>query len=192
LKATDVDPLMSGTLSIVIRDALAEDVAACLALDHSFHTDHVWQMNLRQEDGWQIAFRNERLPRTLESHHQPHPDHLNTSLMAEQCFLVAEIRPTGAIAGYVVMRRDPTSEIGEIIECAVPTPFRRSGVGKRLIGITQNWAREHHLKRIQAAVRTINVPAIDFFQDVGFTFCGFNDHYFPNRDIALFFNQPIR
>lgn len=183
---------------ILIRDATAADIPLCLALDHHYETDHVWQTHIRQDDGWQIVFRSERLPRTLHGQHQPDPRRLTACLPDEQCFIVAQhsanagVQPERAIAGYLVMRRDAGSDIAQIDEIAVTPDARRAGLGKRLAGVASTWAKEHHLKQIQVAVRTVNVPAITFFQAVGFTFCGFNDRTFSNREIAVFFSQSIR
>ena len=51
---------------VIIRPALATDLKRCLALDPSFVTDQVWQMDSRLSDG-QIAvnFRAARLPREM-------------------------------------------------------------------------------------------------------------------------------
>jgi RimJ/RimL family protein N-acetyltransferase len=37
-----------------------------------------------------------------------------------------------------------------------------------------------------------NHPAIQLAHKLGFEFCGYNDHYFSNQDIALFFSRPLR
>ena len=53
-------------LSFLIRDGLEADIEACLAIDHSYETDHVWRMSIQQEETqqWNITFMVERLPRT--------------------------------------------------------------------------------------------------------------------------------
>jgi ribosomal protein S18 acetylase RimI-like enzyme len=40
--------------------------------------------------------------------------------------------------------------------------------------------------------QTKNHPAICFYRKHGFVFCGFNDRYYTNQDIALFFAQNLR
>jgi ribosomal protein S18 acetylase RimI-like enzyme len=37
-----------------------------------------------------------------------------------------------------------------------------------------------------------NYPAIQLAQKLGFDFCGYNDRYYANRDIALFFAKGLR
>ena len=40
--------------------------------------------------------------------------------------------------------------------------------------------------------QTKNYPAICFYRKHRFVFCGFNDRYYTNQDIALFFAQSLR
>jgi hypothetical protein len=40
--------------------------------------------------------------------------------------------------------------------------------------------------------QTKNYPGILFSQANGMVFCGFNDRYFSNGDIAVFFSQTLR
>jgi hypothetical protein len=56
-----------------------------------------------------------------------------------------------------------------------------------MLQATVLWARKEKLRRLLVAVQTKNYPAIQFFIKSGFAFCGYNDRYYPNRDIALFF-----
>jgi hypothetical protein len=37
-----------------------------------------------------------------------------------------------------------------------------------------------------------NYPAIQMAKRMGFEFCGFQDLYYANRDLALFFMRPVR
>ncbi|MBL8131184.1 MAG: GNAT family N-acetyltransferase [Anaerolineae bacterium] len=177
---------------MIIRDAVLDDVRGCAALDHRYETDHVWQMQVRQEDGWQIVFRSERLPRTLEGKPSPDVSRLQSALTPDHCFLVASDRSSGDMLGYLTMQRDGLMRVGHIQDFAVDAEARRCGIGKRLLTVAINWAKEHQIIRIQAAIQTTNYPASAFLQEQGFVFCGFNEFYFPNRDIALFFSQAVR
>jgi ribosomal protein S18 acetylase RimI-like enzyme len=183
---------MPQAVNLIIRDALADDVPLCLALDHIYETDHVWQMHIRHDEGVSASFRPERLPRTLEVRRQPEADRLTRALSPEACFLIAQEKGAEGVLGYLVMQRDPMQHIGQIVDFAVDRPARRCGIGGRLMLVAGAWGREHGMTRLQAAVETTNQPAIAFLTAIGFTFCGFNDRYFTNRDIAVFFSQPIR
>ena len=58
--------------------------------------------------------------------------------------------------------------------------------------VARHWARDRHLERLLAEVRTRNFPAIRFFQRAGLTFSGYSDHYFPQHEIAVFFGEVLR
>ncbi|MBK8025602.1 MAG: GNAT family N-acetyltransferase [Chloroflexi bacterium] len=183
---------MANSVNMVIRDAVLDDVAGCLALDHRYETDHVWQMHIRQEEGWHITFRPERLPRQLESQHIVDARRLEAALTSQHCFVVASDRDTGDLLGYLTMRLGSMPHLGHIFDFAVDEQARRCGLGSRLFSVAQNWARERQIARLQVAVQTTNYPAILFLQSLGYTFCGFNEHHYPNRDIAVFFSQAVR
>jgi ribosomal protein S18 acetylase RimI-like enzyme len=74
----------------------------------------------------------------------------------------------------------------------VSRPYRRRQIALRLTKAAATWAREHDLSRLMIETQTKNFPGIRFCEAAGFTFCGFNDRYFPNRDIAVFFCQSVR
>ena len=75
---------------------------------------------------------------------------------------------------------------------AVDRAPRRQGVGRALMRHARTWARDHGLQTILVEATTKNYPALCFYQKLGFQFCGFNDHYYTNQDIALFFVQMLR
>lgn len=191
------------TSTFLIRDALEDDLAACLALDHRYDTDYVWQTSIGQDlNGWQILFRKERLPRTLESEHPTSEHRLRATLPADQCFLVASERvsePTEDgeavethLLGYLSMRREPSRRVGWIQDFVVDSPVRRAKIGTRLFKVARAWALEHDLTRLMVETHTRNYPTINFCMSLGFSFCGYNDRYFDHQDIAIFLGQTLR
>lgn len=184
---------MLSTLSFVIRDALTTDIEPCLALDHTYETDYVWQMTAFEDAGQrQIVFKIEHLPRTMKVSCPSYPDRLRLSLADDHCFLVAAGRDSADVLGYLTMRSDQAYGLAHIHDLVVARPYRRHRIGTRLLNAARQWAREHNLRQITVELQTKNVPGIAFCQQAGFKFCGFNDHYFPNRDIAVFFCQALR
>ncbi|MBK9751434.1 MAG: GNAT family N-acetyltransferase [Chloroflexi bacterium] len=183
---------MSTPTPFQIRDGLESDLPDALALDHSFETDTVWQMTIRQEEGWHISFRRERLPRVIEVVHEADEKRLRSMLPGNQCFLVATRRDDSSVIGYLAMRRDYLNQIGLITDIVVTRSHRRMGVGARLVAIAGVWAKEHDLTRLIIETQTKNYPAIQFCQHSGFAFCGYNDQQFRNRDIAVYFSQSLR
>lgn len=184
---------MSTTFSCVIRDGLESDFEGCLALDHSYTSDHVWQMTVFEEPGnWQISFKREGLPRTVEAIYPFDVGRLQAALPDDHCFLVAAERETGEIVGYLTMQCQTSHRIALVQDILVSRPYRSAGIGSRLLRVARGWAREHDLTEMTVELQTKNYPGIAFCQNAGFVFCGFNDHYFLNRDIAVFFSQSLR
>lgn len=184
---------MSTTLSFLIRDGLESDIPACMELDHSYETEHVWQMRLHSEtDRQQITFNRERLPRVLETTYTPNPQRLQAALPPQHGFMVAASRESAELFGYLAIRNDPVYHIAHVQDLVISRPYRRRRIATRLLNIARQWAREHQLTRLTVEVQTRNYPAILLCQQFGLTFCGFNDHYFPDQDIAVFFSQFLR
>jgi GNAT superfamily N-acetyltransferase len=184
---------MSTSLGFVIRDGLEKDIEACLGLDHHYETDFVWQMNIDERGGqWTIAFNKQRLPRTLETVYTADEHRLRLALPSEHCFLVAVDKESPEILGYMTMRHDPVYRSAWIQDIVVSAPYRRHRIGTRLVNVARQWAKEHQLDQISIENNTKNYTGIAFCQQIGFKFCGFNDQYFPNQDIAVFFSQSLR
>lgn len=184
---------MSTTLSFLIRDALESDLQGCLDLDHKFETEHVWQMTTFEEPGqWQITFKRERLPRMVELNYPVDEHRLRAALPDDQCFLVAISRQNDEVIGYLTMHNHPAHRIAQIHDLVVARAYRGNKIGTRLLNVARSWAREHDLWQLTIELQTKNIPGIYFCQQSGFTYCGYNDRYFLNRDIAVFFNQSLR
>ena len=90
------------------------------------------------------------------------------------------------------MTIQPSPYVGWIADFAVARPNRRQGVGTALLAAAGRWAQEHGLLRLMIETPSKNYPAICFCLKRGFTFCGYNDRYYANQDIALFFEQNLR
>ncbi len=180
----------------LVRDALAPDLAACLALDHSFETDYVWQMALRSEaERYDIHFQTERLPRTLTAKHPVDESRLRTCLEPAHCFLVGaahDVQKTDSdapvpplVIAYLTMRYDPIRQAGWVQDLVVEPTLRRQGIGGRLLGIARHWAVEQGADRLFVEVPTQNYPMIALCLKQGLEFSGYNDRLLPHRDIAL-------
>jgi ribosomal protein S18 acetylase RimI-like enzyme len=211
---------------MLIRPATPDDLSACLALDESYTTAHVWQIEA-QGDGAAItvSFRPIRLPRPLtvqpadaEARRQEAWPRCHCILVAVEGQDEAPSRLTSRNGGDLPSRlasrnggrdgksgRDGTSEVqgvltltvhswqrtGWIEDLVVAPAHRRQGLGRALLGEARRWTQRQGLSALLAQASTQNYPAICFYQECGFTFCGFHEHYYPNRDIALFFVAPV-
>jgi len=182
---------VDGGKRVLIRAAEEQDIAACLLLDHSSSSDYVWQVEAREEQGAiTYSFRLVRLPRSMAIIAPHDPAVMTAAMQAGDCLLVAE--EEGRIAGYLLMRPDYACGIGWVQRLVVYRPLRRRRLGSGLLREAQAWARASDLTRITVEAQTKNYPAIAFCQRHGLVLCGFNDRYYPNQDIALFFTQSLR
>jgi GNAT superfamily N-acetyltransferase len=174
-----------------VRPALSNDLQAILAIDHSYSTDYVWQMDVR-EDGpaTAVTFRNVRLPRSVRVQPPREPRHLQEVWAQRVCFLVAE--EAGAINGYLNLTLSPMPGVGWIADMGIAQRVRRTGIGTVLLASAVQWARSNQLGRVVLEMQSKNYPAISFAQKNGLVFCGYNDHYYPNKDVALFFCANLR
>ena len=183
--------MSSERLPITVRPAAADDIAAITAFDHSYSTDYVWQMDHREEDN-QIAviFRQVRLPRSVRVAYPREVESLAAEWQSRRLFIVAESR--GEVHGYLSVAEGAVRGAGWIAEFAVERKMRRQGLGTVLISSAAHWARKAKLQRLVVEVQSKNYPAISFCQKHGFAFCGYNDRYFANQDIALFFGMSLK
>ena len=174
-----------------IHLASLSDLNACLVLDHDFVTDHVWQMKVHESEYQvNVTFDTIRLPRRMRASYPRNVEQLVEDWQKDQGFLVAEL--DGQVRGYIDVLAQPWQEIGWVVNLAVDRSHRRRGIGTALMRHARQWVREQGLRTILVEATTKNYPALRFYQKLGFQFSGFNDHYYPSQDIALFFVQQVR
>ncbi len=195
---------------MIIRPALLSDLDGCLALNADSQTGHVWQMEQRQDNGHiSIRFQPVRLPRVMHVAYPRQRDDLawcwnnGSTVLVSSDKSIADLSRSAAsseadappvtaqIFGYVQFDVSPWQKAGWISHLIVGRPFRRQGIATAFLKAGVAWARSKKLSRLMVAVQTKNHPAISFCEKNGFGFCGFNDHYFVNRDIALFFSLNV-
>lgn len=176
---------------MIVRPAAESELNACLSLDHDSVTDHVWQMKVREEsDSVGVAFQTVRLPRRMTASYPRDLRQLVEDWQLGTTFLVAEL--DGEIRGYVDLHALTWQRTCWAANLAVDPGFRRRGIATSLMHHARQWAREQGLSSLRTETTTKNYPALNFYQKLGFEFCGFNDHYYANQDIALFFVLKFR
>lgn len=166
------------------------ELSLCAQLDHTYSTDYAWQMDVREEnDDMLVRFRTVRLPRTMPVTYPRDSATLIRSWEKRDCFLVAAAGDV--ILGYINMRMgaDPTK--AWIYDLVVGQPFRHRRIGSALLEQAARWAHLHQINHLTIEMQTKNSPGMQFARVKGFAFCGFNDHYYANQDIALFFGKNL-
>ena len=178
------------TPAVTIRPASSADFEACFQIDHSCSTDTVWQMGI--SDGGkshEIAFRPTRLPRSLKVVYSRQDESLLISWRYHAIFFVAMME--NRVIGYINIRDDIAEDTAWVADMAVAQAYRLRGVGKTLLSQARDWAFENQRRRLIVETHTRNYPAIQFLQRGGLTFCGYNERYYTNQDIAVFFGQVL-
>ena len=174
-----------------IRPAELADLNACILLDGSYQTDRVWQMEQREQDGEIIvSFREVALPRMMTVAYPTVDAALVSHWERGDCVLVAEL--DNEVLGFWDMSVHPDQNLGWVHHLVVARAYRRRGIGSALLRHGARWAWANGLERIMIVVQSKNYPGIRFCQKFGFEFCGFNDRYFGNQDIALWFGHDLR
>ena len=169
-----------------IQDAVEQDVAACLKIDHTIDSNAVWQLNDRiSQQEISVQFNWQELPRSITLEHPADADLMLDFIREQQCFLIATTEDR--VLGYLLMRTDTVHHIGLISTIVIDTPWRQQSLARRLLRSAASWAAERSdAQRLIAEVYARNDPAIRFFNSRGFRFSGYSDAYFRHDEIAFF------
>lgn len=173
---------------IQIRPINSNDLPILKNIDHSYETTYVWQMERQIEENQVIIKFNEiRLPRSIQVEYPHLPQKMQSILSTASIILVAILNdvPTG----YVVLQNQLIPNTTMISDLVVSKPLRRQGIATGLILAAQEWALQQHSRRSMIEMQSKNYPAIQLVTRLGFDFCGYQDHYYSNHDIALFFSR---
>ena len=182
---------------IEIRPPTSAEVPKMIGIEHDYVSDHVWQMEVQHESGQKpsdlrvgITFRQLKLPRSVRVEYPRIPSRLANDWKERSCLLVALLK--GEVVGYTSISLNNASRSSWMTDLVIMRRMRRKGIGSALILAGQDWAREKRCLRMVMEIQPKNYPAICLAQKLGYDLCGYNDHYFPNHDIALFFSKSLR
>jgi len=174
-----------------IRPAVSPDIPRLMQIDHSFNTDHVWQMALQSgSPSVEAAFREVRLPRPMRVAYPRRVERLADEWTERSLVLVGEAddRP----AGYLSLAPAPAPDAMWVTDLVVDPAFRRQGLARRLLSEAIGWSRVRSQVRLFFEMQSKNHPAIRLAQKLGFVFSGYSDFFYPNEDISLFFSFDLR
>jgi len=176
---------------IEIRPAIATDIHALMEIEHNYSSDHVWQMELKHDGGdTNINFHQIQLPRSVQVKYPRDHHTLADNWTQRDGLLVAEL--DSELIGYISLTQNAQLKITWATDLAVKPKCRKQGIGSALVISAQEWAANNSSRRLILEMQPKNYPAIQLAKKLGFELCGYNDHYFANHDIALFFSKWLR
>jgi len=176
---------------IEIRPAISADIPALIAIDHHYTSDNVWQMEIQQDESQiAISFREMRLPRSVRVGYPRSPGELADTWTQRSGVLVALLE--GEPIGYASLMLELAPLTTWMTDLVVARRLRRQGIASALVLAAQEWAAQHDSHYLVLEMQTKNVPALKLVRKLGFDFCGYNDRYYKNHDIGLFFAKAVR
>lgn len=177
-------------MPIEIRPAISTDLPRMMGMDHSVASDYVWQLDLRRESGQVSAsLREVRLPRPVSVAYPRNPFALADEWQRKSAVLVAA---DSSVTGYVCISEQGAATVAWVTDLVVIPDHRRRGIGSLLLKSAYDWAGERGCQILMFEVQAKNQPAIRLAQKAGLEFCGYNDHYYANQDVALFFGRTLK
>ena len=175
-----------------LRPAELEDLPVCAGIAGAIASRHVWQLSVSRDPAaalatseFSITLRCLRLPREVTV--IPAGEPLERIWQRAAAVFVAAAADT--LAGFVVLTLADEQPAAMVSRLIVAPTFRRRGVGAALLHTAARWAASEGLASLLAHCSTRNHPAVAFLTRSGFTFAGFNEAYYPNGEIALFWHR---
>jgi len=176
---------------VEIRPVAISDLPLLSNLEHHYQTNKVWQMERSiADDQVRVQFREIILPRSVRVEYPRQPDLVGSCQNASAVILEAVLN--NSPVGYITLWENLASNAAWIRDLVVRERNRRQGIGSALILAGQEWAGRKRLKRMIIEMQSKNYPGIQMAKKLGFEFCGYNDNYFENQDIALLFSRPVK
>lgn len=177
---------------IQIRPAKDNDIDTLMTFEHDYASDYVWQMDIRQDEQLEIniQFRQIRLPRTVKVEYPRQYKKLKENWKSRSGVLVASLQDN--LIGYICLMNGIAPSTVWATDLVVKMSHRRQGIASSLILAAQAWTRQHECDRLFLEMQSKNHPAISLAQKLGYDFSGYNDRYYLNRDIGLFYSKIVR
>lgn len=176
---------------IQLRPTVASDLSRLMGFDHSIASESVWQLELRRDTGQVSAvFREVRLPRSIVVSYPHNPFALADDWVRRSMMYTAFVGLDPA--GYISLLERGSDSVVWVTDLVVNEVNRRKGVGSALLTAAQEWSSARSHRRLILEMQSKNLPAIRLAQKLGYEFCGYNDHYYLNQDVALFFAKALK
>jgi len=137
----------------------------------------------------QVSFREVRLPRDVHVNYPRIPRRLLDDWTKRDLLLLAE--EGGIVRGYISVRLGLAPASAWVEDLTVDRIYRRNGIASALVLAAQDWCGKKGIHRLTLEMQPKNYPAIQFAYKLGFEFSGYNDQYYRDQEIAIFFSSYI-
>ncbi|GAA2226913.1 GNAT family N-acetyltransferase [Streptomyces nogalater] len=172
------------------RTALPGDASAIGALDGSFTTGTVFQVTVTEEG---FALREVPVEPPLTKVF-PEEESDGDEGGGEDCRTFVAQGTSGELAGFVTVSYSGWNRRLTIKDIEVAPEHRGKGVGRALMGLAAEFARERGAEHIWLEVSNINAPAIHAYRRMGFVFCGLDTTLYDGTpsagEQALYMSMP--
>jgi ribosomal protein S18 acetylase RimI-like enzyme len=176
---------------IQIRPAISTDIPTLMAIDHSYSSDYAWQMEIQADEGHvAVSFREIHLPRSVRVEYPRSTQTMADDWTRRSGLLVAVLDEE--VVGYISLELHIAPLTAWATDLVVTRRQRRQGIGSTLALTGLEWAEQHDCRRFVLEMQPKNYPAIHMAQKLGFDFSGYNDRFYANHDIGLFYSKPLR
>ncbi|MFC8822013.1 GNAT family N-acetyltransferase [Streptomyces rochei] len=178
------------------RSAVPEDAEAIKALDGSFTTDTVFQVTVT-DDGFALREIAVHPPLTKvfpedEDEDEDEDDGDDGDAVDSRTFVAHGA--AGDLAGFVAVSYSRWNRRLTIDDIEIAPEHRGRGVGRALMGLAVEFARERGAGHLWLEVTNINAPAIHAYRRMGFAFCGLDTHLYHDTpsegEQALYMSMP--
>jgi len=175
---------------IEIRAVKQDDLSSMIELDHSYQTDHMLQIQMNNDESTPGAsFRKVRLPRMSTIQYPRNEEDLIKSWQLSSSIFVGIIK--NEFVAYIGLEEIPSSFLVRVRDIVVSPDHRRLGIASGLILAAEKWAASRNFSMMIMEMQPKNNPAISLARKLGYAFSGFQNKYFPNQDMAIFFEKYI-
>ena len=176
---------------IEIGAATLDEMTQITQIDLSFESDYVWKTQMLEGlDSFESSFQRIRLPKTIRVSYQAYSAANMENLIRQRQIL--SVRYEENVIGYVRLEQDETVNRLVIKTGGVMPEYRNKGVGTVLLDQICDIARHNRIRSLVCMVQAKNDPTIRFLLARGFVFCGYQEFFFRNMEIGLFFSKNIR
>ncbi len=163
-----------------------EDEAHILRVDTSFSTDRIYKV---KRNGLSFSLEPHVINPILRKDYGPVTD-------LDEYPLVVVAEEASVICGFAALRVETWNNRMVLGHLFVSANYRGSGIGKLLVHHCIDCAKGIGSRCLWLETQNINYPAIQFYQQMGFEWCGLDTALYDDttdsvNEVALFFARRI-